>query len=114
MTHAALETCRGRHAWPADLKLRRYAEQQQVINLYAWADYFSPQALATFTHETGIRVRYYTFDTNDILEAKLLAGRSGCRDAHCLFCSARNRGWGPAEAQRGEILQPQISLVRNF
>jgi len=47
------------------------------INVYNWSDYMSPRVIEDFTKETGIGVRYDTFDSNDILEAKLLAGKSG-------------------------------------
>ncbi len=51
--------------------------QQRVLNVYNWSDYVDPDVLAEFTKRTGIKLRYDTFDTNDMLEAKLLAGRSG-------------------------------------
>jgi putrescine transport system substrate-binding protein len=53
------------------------AQSRRVVNFYGWADYISPEVLTAFTRETGITVHYDTFDTNDILEAKLLLGRSG-------------------------------------
>jgi putrescine transport system substrate-binding protein len=49
----------------------------RVVNFYNWSDYVAPGVLEDFTRETGIRVRYDTFDSNDMLEAKLLAGNSG-------------------------------------
>ena len=53
------------------------AAQERVINVYNWSDYIDPQVLSDFTKETGIRVQYDTFDANETLETKLLAGRSG-------------------------------------
>jgi putrescine transport system substrate-binding protein len=53
------------------------AEPQRVVNFYNWSDYIDPTVLDDFTKETGIKVRYDTFDSNDTLEAKLLAGKSG-------------------------------------
>jgi len=50
---------------------------ERVVNVYNWSDYIDPDVLATFTKETGIKVQYDTFDSNDTLEAKLLAGKSG-------------------------------------
>jgi putrescine transport system substrate-binding protein len=50
---------------------------QRVVNYYNWSDYQDPTVLDEFTEETGIAVRYDTFDSNDTLEAKLLAGQSG-------------------------------------
>jgi putrescine transport system substrate-binding protein len=53
------------------------AAQERVVNVYNWSDYIDPQVLEQFTKETGITVRYDTFDANETLETKLLAGRSG-------------------------------------
>jgi putrescine transport system substrate-binding protein len=53
------------------------AQKQRVVNYYNWSDYQDPTVLGEFTKETGIAVRYDTFDSNDTLEAKLLAGKSG-------------------------------------
>jgi len=50
---------------------------QRVVNYYNWSDYQDPTVLNEFTKQTGIAVRYDTFDSNDTLEAKLLAGQSG-------------------------------------
>src|SRR4029077_6701147 len=51
--------------------------QERVVNVYNWSDYIDPQVLEQFTKETGIKVRYDTFDANETLETKLLAGKSG-------------------------------------
>lgn len=51
--------------------------QERVVNVYNWSDYVDPQVIKDFTAETGIRVQYDTFDANETLEAKLLAGKSG-------------------------------------
>ena len=51
--------------------------KERVVNFYNWSDYIAPAVLDDFTKETGIKVRYDTFDSNDTLEAKLLAGKSG-------------------------------------
>ena len=50
---------------------------QRILNVYNWSDYVDPAVLEEFTKSTGIKMRYDTFDTNEALEAKLLAGRSG-------------------------------------
>ncbi|PSH70887.1 spermidine/putrescine ABC transporter substrate-binding protein PotF [Phyllobacterium brassicacearum] len=51
--------------------------QERVVNVYNWSDYIDPSILEEFTKETGIKVVYDTFDSNEILETKLLAGGSG-------------------------------------
>ena len=51
--------------------------QQRLLNVYNWSDYIDPKLLQQFTAETGIKVVYDTYDSNEILETKLLAGNSG-------------------------------------
>jgi len=51
--------------------------QQGEVNVYNWSDYIDPAMLEAFTEETGIKVLYDTYDTNEIVETRLLAGRSG-------------------------------------
>src|ERR1700733_9695413 len=53
------------------------AQRERVVNVYNWSDYVDPSVLDAFTREAGIKVRYDTFDSNDTLETKLLAGKSG-------------------------------------
>jgi putrescine transport system substrate-binding protein len=48
-----------------------------VVNFYTWSDYAMPETLRAFEAETGIRVNVEYFDTNAILETRLLAGASG-------------------------------------
>jgi len=51
--------------------------EERVVNIYNWSDYIDPKVLDDFTKETGIKVVYDTYDNNEILETKLLAGKSG-------------------------------------
>ena len=51
--------------------------QQRVVNFNNWSNYMAPGVLEDFTRETGIRVVYDTFDANETLETRLLAGKSG-------------------------------------
>jgi len=51
--------------------------EDPVLNVYNWSDYIAPDTLARFEKETGIKVNYDVYDSNDILEAKLMAGKSG-------------------------------------
>ncbi len=53
------------------------AAEPKVLNVYNWADYIGPETIAKFEKETGIKVRYDTFESNEALHAKLVAGRSG-------------------------------------
>ena len=51
--------------------------QENVVNVYNWAEYTAPDTISGFEKETGITARYDTFDNNDTLQAKLLTGKSG-------------------------------------
>ena len=51
--------------------------QQRTVNFYNWSNYIAPGVLDDFTKETGIKVVYDTFDANETLETRLLAGKSG-------------------------------------
>ena len=51
--------------------------QERVVNFYNWSNYMAPDVLEAFTRETGIKVVYDTFDANETLETRLLAGKSG-------------------------------------
>lgn len=49
---------------------------EKVLNIYNWSDYIDRSILSQFTAETGIKVVYDVYDSNDVLETKLLAGHS--------------------------------------
>jgi len=53
------------------------AAQQRTVNFYNWSNYIAPGVLEDFTRDTGIKVVYDTFDANETLETRLLAGKSG-------------------------------------
>ena len=50
---------------------------QAQVNVYNWSDYIAEDQLKKFEQDTGIKVNYTTYDSNEILEAKLRAGRAG-------------------------------------
>src|SRR5690242_137947 len=51
--------------------------EERTVNFYNWSNYMAPGVLEDFTRETGIKVVYDTFDANETLETRLLAGKSG-------------------------------------
>ncbi|MCX8521130.1 MAG: extracellular solute-binding protein, partial [Rhodoferax sp.] len=53
------------------------AAEEKVLNIYNWSDYLADDTIANFEKETGIKVRYDTYDNNEILHAKLAAGKTG-------------------------------------
>ena len=54
-----------------------HADEEKVLNIYNWSNYIAPDTIANFEKETGIKVRYDVFDNNEIVHAKLVAGKSG-------------------------------------
>jgi putrescine transport system substrate-binding protein len=53
------------------------AQANRQVNVYNWTDYIAEDAAKTFQAQSGIRVNYTTYDTNEVLDAKLKTGRSG-------------------------------------
>jgi len=53
------------------------AAEEKVLNVYNWSDYIDPAVIEAFQKETGIAVSYDVFDSNEVLETKLLTGKSG-------------------------------------
>lgn len=51
--------------------------EEKVLNVYNWPDYIAADMIANFEKETGIKVNYQTFENNEGLQAKLVAGNSG-------------------------------------
>lgn len=54
-----------------------HAEEERVLNVYNWSNYIAPDTVANFEKEYGIKVRYDVFDSNEIVHAKLVAGKTG-------------------------------------
>lgn len=54
-----------------------FAQEEKVLNVYNWSDYIADDTIAKFEAATGIHVNYDVYDSNELLEAKLLAGNSG-------------------------------------
>jgi putrescine transport system substrate-binding protein len=69
----ALASC-GRSGSPSQPSA---AAEEKIVNIYNWYDYIKPEVLQKFQAQYGVQVRYNTFDSNNTLEAKLLAGHSG-------------------------------------
>ena len=54
-----------------------HAEEKEQFNLLIWNDYITKEALTEFETQAGIKVTVDVFDSNEMLEAKLFAGKSG-------------------------------------
>ena len=53
------------------------AEEEKVLHVYNWSDYIAEDTIPNFEKQTGIKVTYDVFDSNDMVETRLLAGNSG-------------------------------------
>lgn len=53
------------------------AAEEKILHVYNWSDYIAEDTVAGFEKETGIKVVYDVFDSNEVLEAKLLSGKTG-------------------------------------
>jgi putrescine transport system substrate-binding protein len=54
-----------------------HADEEKLLNIYNWSDYIAEDTVPRFRAETGIKVNYDVYDSNEALEAKLSAGHSG-------------------------------------
>ena len=53
------------------------AGEEKVLNVYNYSDYIAEDTIPNFEKQTGIRVTYDVYDSDEVLETKLLAGSSG-------------------------------------
>ncbi|GAB7215133.1 hypothetical protein OS42_17440 [Dickeya oryzae] len=51
--------------------------EEKTLHVYNWSDYIAPDTLENFQKESGIKVVYDVFDSNEVLEGKLMAGSTG-------------------------------------
>ncbi|MGX9352302.1 polyamine ABC transporter substrate-binding protein [Shimia sp. W99] len=61
----------------ATVALGAMAAHAEEVHVYNWSDYIDEELLTKFEEETGIKLIYDVFDSNDVLETKMLAGKSG-------------------------------------
>lgn len=84
------------------------AAEEKVLNIYNWSDYIGPDTVANFEKETGIKVRYDNFDTNQILHAKLVAGKTG----YDLVVPSSN--WAKIQLEGGLLMPLDKSKIPNL
>ena len=75
----ALGACGKKEGVPATAAAPAVAvnSEEKVLNIYNWPDYIAKDMVANFEKETGIKVNYQTFENNEALHAKLVAGNTG-------------------------------------
>ncbi|MFN7573363.1 MAG: polyamine ABC transporter substrate-binding protein [Betaproteobacteria bacterium] len=82
--------------------------QSKVLNVYNWSDYIGDDTIANFEKETGIKVRYDNYDSNETLHAKLVAGRSG----YDIVVPSSN--WGKLQLEGGLLQKLDKSKIPNY
>jgi len=73
----ALVGCGKKNAAPTLQETGAPIDEEKVLNVYNWSDYIAEDTVKDFEAKTGIKVTYDTFDSNEVLETRLLAGNSG-------------------------------------
>ena len=84
------------------------AQEAKVLNIYNWSDYIAEDTIKNFEKETGIKVRYDTFDNNEILHAKLVAGKTG----YDIVVPSSN--WAKLQMEGGLLRKLDKSLLPNL
>lgn len=84
------------------------SEEEKVLNIYNWSDYIAPDTIANFEKETGIKVRYDNFDSNETLHAKLVAGKTG----YDIVVPSSN--WAKIQMQGGLLKKLDKSKLPNW
>ncbi len=88
---------------------------ERVVNIYNWSDYIDPKVLEDFTKETGVKVIYDTYDSNEILETRLLAGNTGYDVVvpSATFLQTADKGGRLSAARQKQADESQEPLARN-
>jgi putrescine transport system substrate-binding protein len=79
-----------------------------LAHIYNWSDYIAEDTLKNFEKETGIKVRYDTFDNNEILHAKLVAGKTG----YDIVVPSSN--WARLQIEGGLLRKLDKGLMSNY
>ncbi len=83
-------------------------EEEKVLNIYNWSDYIAEDTLQNFEKETGIKVRYDNFDSNEIVHAKLVAGKTG------YDVVVPSSYWAKIQADGGLLTKIDKSKIPNY
>ena len=76
-TPAASAPTAATEASPAATPTPADTDDEKVLNIYNWSDYIAEDTIPNFEKETGIKVTYDVFDSNELLEAKMVSGNTG-------------------------------------
>jgi putrescine transport system substrate-binding protein len=84
------------------------AAEEKVLNIYNWVEYIAPETIAGFEKETGIKVRYDTYEDNETLDAKLSSKKSG------YDVVVPSSDWAKAQIANGLLLKLDKSKLPNL
>jgi len=84
------------------------AEEEKVLNIYNWSDYIAEDTIRNFEKETGIKVRYDFFDSNESLHAKLIAGKTG------YDIVVPGSHWAKSQIEAGLLMKLDKSKIPNL
>jgi len=84
------------------------ADEEKILNIYNWSDYIAEDTIANFEKETGIKVRYDTFDSNETLHAKMVAGKTG----YDIVVPSSN--WGKVQGEGGLLMKLDKSKITTY
>ena len=93
-------------AWAAAPAMAQ--DEEKVLNIYNWSDYIADDTLKNFEKETGIKVRYDNFDNNEIVHAKLVAGKTG------YDIVVPSSHWAKLQIDGGLLRKIDRSLIPNY
>jgi spermidine/putrescine-binding protein len=68
--------CSGNPSPPPQVSTTAAAASENVRNVYNWSDFIGPSIISDFEKESGIKVHYDVYETNEIMEVKLLSGHT--------------------------------------
>ncbi len=88
------------------MSLVAHAEGQ--LNMYNWSDYISEKTVPNFEKEFGVKMRYDVFDSNEVLHAKLVAGKTG----YDIVVPSSN--WAALQARGGLLTKIDKSKIPNY
>ena len=84
------------------------SNEEKVLNIYNWSDYLAEDTIPNFEKETGIKVRYDIFDSNEILHAKMVAKKTG----YDIVVPSSN--WGKMQIDGGLLQKLDKSKLPNW
>ena len=84
------------------------SNEEKVLNIYNWSDYLAEDTIPNFEKETGIKVRYDIFDSNEILHAKMVAKKTG----YDIVVPSSN--WGKMQIDGGLLQKLDKSKIPNW